>query len=417
MRGQDYVLDQTHIAILNGSNATRFSVTPINDSLYEGGLETVQLRLQSITPVIDSTRLIATGYIEDDEVLIVTFSAEQEGGERNILTETAQPLQILARADLINHSASALVFDYVVSGKAQAAVDYTTVTIGIPVGERVGLASFTVRDDGLFEDHESVIVNISTVTQVAVPESVIVNDPRVESLIRDNDIPSTLHTRLVGEPTEGDELVIEFSLDRPNTTGQPIDIGYTLSGDISNEDFYFVEQDILQTDIAEHSTHAIVRLRTVTDLLFESTETIIVEPVSISVDGIDQLRIATGTLTDSDDAILSQRVIRNGREGTDNQEVVIELYLNKINHSPRPIDVRLSLYDEFTRLSAVSTDARAIVVEVSTADYIISQANTVYSIVPGSSDGVLETRIQINPGRHQPDPPVNRGGRPSVGIG
>ena len=164
--GSDYTAIDTIITIPAGSLTSVITVTPTEDSDFEGE-ETVILGLEIGTGYTVGSSSSATVTISDNDLPEVTISvtdadANEEGSDTGEFTitrtgNTAQPLDVTV----------------LISGTAHAENDYTAIstTVTIVSGSAMGTVTVIPVDDNIFEGEETVILSIESGTGYTIGSS------------------------------------------------------------------------------------------------------------------------------------------------------------------------------------------------------------------------------------------------------
>jgi len=157
--GTDYSRSGTSITVWPGSTSGSASITSIDDTTFEGS-ETVIVDVSSVTNGTENGTQQVTLTITDNDsapsvsIALASSSIAENGGETAVI------------ATLSNPSTQTVTVNLAYSGTASNGTDYSRsgTTITIAAGSTSGSASITSIDDTTFEGSETVIVDVSSVT-------------------------------------------------------------------------------------------------------------------------------------------------------------------------------------------------------------------------------------------------------------
>jgi hypothetical protein len=281
----DYSLSTTSITIASGQTSGSISATAISDSVYEGN-EAFTVAIASVTgggASASSVSSTAVTIIDDDSAPTVTISASpstiSENGGASVVT-----------AVLSNASYQNVDVNFSFSGTATNNSDYTRsgTSLTITAGNTSGSISITAIDDVTVETSETVIVDVSSVTngtengtqQVTI--TITSEDTVKASLTRSSDTLSE----------NGGTASIIALLDA--TASEAVSVVVSLSGTATDGVDYSISS---YTISIPSGTSGSVVLTAINDNKFELDETVTASIASIVGGGVQLTSPSTAVFT------------------------------------------------------------------------------------------------------------------------
>ena len=290
--GTDYTASGTQIIIGAGSTTGNVTITGDDDAIFEGA-ETVIVDITSVTNGTESGSQQETVTItDDDSAPTVTLSESgspiAENGGVSTITAT-----------LSNPSTSAVTVDLGYGGTATGGgTDYTAsgTQIIIGAGSTTGNVTITGDDDAIFEGAETVIVDITSVTNGTESGS-----QQETVTITDDDSAPTVTLSELGSPIaeNGGVSTITATLSNPSTSAVTVDLGYGGTATGGGTDYTASGTQII---IGAGSTTGNVTITGDDDAIFEGAETVIVDITSVTNGTESGSQQETVTITDDDSA-------------------------------------------------------------------------------------------------------------------
>ena len=186
IEGTDYSNLGTTVTIPANSTEATISVNVIDDALVETGSESivVTLSLTDNAATVSSSNSANMNLGDDDSTEVSIAATDDTAQEGTPATNNAEFTISLSKA-----SAVATVVSYTVSGTATEGNDFTSLsgTITISAGSKTSTIDILALDDILFEDTETVIVNLTGITS-GDATTVLGTPVSATATIIDNDI-------------------------------------------------------------------------------------------------------------------------------------------------------------------------------------------------------------------------------------
>ncbi|MFC1619120.1 Calx-beta domain-containing protein [Candidatus Neomarinimicrobiota bacterium] len=268
--GVDYSFTPGTANIAAGNLTTTIPITVVDDSQSEEN-ETVQVTISGPVNATLGTNTVHTYTISDNETQpIVQFSVTSSSGNEDV---TAVNLQLILSWATDND----VTVEYTVSGGSASGggIDYTLAagTATVPEGQTTENISFTVVNDVLDEDNETVIVAISNPTNASLganqSHTYTINDndpaPTIQfALSSSSDSESTTPVNLqvqLSAPS-GRDVTVDYAVSSGTATGDGVD--YTMAAGtatiISGENSASVPVNIVNDDLDENTENIIISL-------------------------------------------------------------------------------------------------------------------------------------------------------------
>ena len=290
--GTDYQQLQTSVTIPGGSSSVTVTVTPINDSTVETN-ETVILTLSADAAYTVGSPDSATVTIADNDqpppLPTVTVSATDADASESGGTGTFT-------VSRTGSTASSLTVRYTMRGTAQNGVDYEPKpgAVIIPAGSSSRDVTITPYNDSEVEGNETAELTLST------DADYIVGSPSAATVtIADNDNPPPPPTVTVtASDASASELGNdgEFTISRSNGIASALTVRFTLGGTATNgTDYQRIDTPVT---IPAGAPSVTLRVRPIFDLIFESSETVVLRLAQDAAYTIGSSDSATVTISD-----------------------------------------------------------------------------------------------------------------------
>jgi hypothetical protein len=261
--GSDYSGPSGTVTISPGSTSCYTTITPMNDSVYEG-TETIVLTLnQGSYYSVGSPDSLTISLYDDDPPPTATISASdstanETGSDTGTFTVT-----------LSRTSSSSTIVNYTIGGTATNETDYNSIgtSLTIPAGSTTGTVTITPIDDNIYEGSETVILTLASGTGYIVgsPSSATVT-------IADNDsapVATIVATDATASETAGDTGTFTITLSRQSSVATYVI--YTIGGTATN-DYSTIGNSVT---IPAGSTTGTVTITPVDDNVSEGGESVI----------------------------------------------------------------------------------------------------------------------------------------------
>ena len=286
--GVDYTASTTQIVIPAGSATGTATITAVQDSLGEGD-ETVTVEIIDVTNGVElGTQQVSTAIIDDEAVTTVSLSIQSPtiAEDSGVATVTAV---------LSDQSTLPITVSLGYSGTASGGgVDYTasSTQIVITPGDTTGTATITAVDDLLDEANETVVVDITGVTN-----GIESGTQQVTATITDDDPPPTV-TLSIDNPSIAEAsgvATVTATLSQASGFDVTVDLGFT--GTASGIDYTTSgTQIVIPAGSASHT----MTIRAVQDSLDEVDETVVVDVTGVTNGFEASPQQVTATITDDD---------------------------------------------------------------------------------------------------------------------
>ena len=273
--GVDYTLSSTTITIPAGEIQGSVTLTALNDTVSDFG-ETVQLTMSSVTNAKKSSITRQTIKILDDNnapVLITTIPVVTLKVDSNTVLEGGTALFTVALSGTSNQTITVTMGR---SGTARLITDYslTTTRITIPSGSSAGSFTLKTIDDSLFEEDETVVMQILRVVGATqgseLSQTITINDNDPEPTI----IFSTRSNQIF---EKGGSTMITATLSSKSTRTMTVNL--SMEGGTADETDYRLSRTVFK--IPPGKTQDSIRVITKNDLLNEDDETIMLSIATV----------------------------------------------------------------------------------------------------------------------------------------
>jgi len=287
----DYTRSGTQIVIAAGSLTGTVTVTAVQDALDETN-ETVIVDITGVTNGTESgTQQKTTTITDDDDPPTVTLAVNNA-----TIAEAAGVATFTATLSAV--SGQDVTVDLGFTGTATNANDYSRsgTQIVIAAGSLTGTVTVTAVQDALDETNETVIVDITGVTNGT--ES---GTQQKTTTITDDDNPPTV-TLAVNNATIAEAAgVATFTATLSAVSGQDVTVDLGFTGTATNANDYTRSATQIVIVIAAGSTTGSVTVTAVQDALDETNETVIVDVTGVTNGTESGTQQKTTTITDDDD--------------------------------------------------------------------------------------------------------------------
>ena len=342
--GSDYTFAGT-ISVPVGSNTGSATLSVVNDTLFEN-TESVTLTISSPSdPAITiSTASDSTTIVDNDNgagTITANLSGLTNGNEAGPVSGVYQ-----VTLSKVNNTHGPISFAIDPNGGTAAAPgDYTSFSGGMIVvadGSATGTFAFTVVNDTLFENTETVggIISVPSDAAIAIGTAaatvnIIDNDNTA------NSINAVLSVTQNGDETGPIDIIYTVTLAKTNNTGSPITVEINQSGGSADADDDFVDFDGTLVTIPNGSATGSITVIVSDDALFENDETVQAALSNASDPALNlTLGTATATIADDDNDAASVTadldVQTNGNE-TGPISIVYRVVLGYVNNTHAPI--------------------------------------------------------------------------------
>ncbi|WP_350287937.1 Calx-beta domain-containing protein [uncultured Croceitalea sp.] len=377
-RGPDYTVTTTSPVTFpagtENGDIVDVAISVIDDAIFEND-EDLFITLNSLSnPLIPIVQKDATGIIADDEsigvILDLTATEVEEGGT----------IVFTATLSTVNNTGADITVDFtdLLTGSATSGTDYVSVpngtTITIANGSDTGSLSIPTLVDGLFENNETLMAQISNISN---PIITIGNDSAT-AIIDDLDDNAGIVVNLYAyDSSEGNDVIFAASLSKVNHTGSDIIVDFSdlLTGSATSGTDYTAVPDGTTIAIADGSSSGMINISTTVDGLFEGDETIIGQITGISNPVISiGMDTATAVIDDIDDdaGITLDLSATDANEG---DTITFTATLSTINNTGSDITVDFADLPTGTAISGT--------------DYAAVPPNTIITIADGSNTGTV----------------------------
>jgi hypothetical protein len=285
--GADYTLT-TSIVVPAGSTSASITLASVSDVLYEGN-ETVIIDISAITNGIESGIQQSTVMItDDDSAPIVTLST---GGTS--ITETSGSTTVTATLSAVSGLATTVNLSF--SGTATVTSDYTLPTsIVVPAGSTSASITLASVSDVLYEGNETVIIDISTVTNGTESGT----QQKTVTITDDDSAPTvTLSTGGTSITETSGSTTVTATLSAASGLATTVNLTFTGTATVTSD--YTLPTSIV---VPAGSTSASITLASVSDVLYEGNETVIIDISTVNNGTESGTQQKTVTITDDETA-------------------------------------------------------------------------------------------------------------------
>lgn len=279
--GADYASLPGTVSIPSGSDSAVVTVVTagFDDALVEG-TETVILTLigtSNVAVTVNPVQDTAVVSIADDDVTSsdsVSIAASDPNAVENP-TDSGQFTVALS-----NVIGGDVTITYAIGGDATNGTDYTAITntVMITAGNSSAVIDILPLDDVLFEGDEIVTLTLLSTDQPSVGVDVAQAEATVT--IADDEAGVWVYASDNFASENGDTAEFTIQMSTPNTTGSPLTLTYTLSGNaVMDEDYTILTGSAI---IPQNSDRVTLPIIPINDDVPESLENVILTLVSTS---------------------------------------------------------------------------------------------------------------------------------------
>lgn len=317
--GADYTRSGTTIVVPAGSLTGSVTLNSVTDALDELD-ETIMVEVTGVTNGTESGTQQVTAVITDDDA-----------APSVTLNLTGSPLAENAGAATVTVTLSAASgLDVTVSleftGTAGNLADYTrsATTILIPAGATSGTVTLTAIQDALDEPDETIIVDITGVTNGSED-----GVQQITATITDDNVPPTVTLSVTGSPLAESGGGVTVTATLSAISGLDVTVALGFSGiAIFGTDYTASFGSII---IPAGQTTASITVTGVDDALDESEETIIVDVIGVINGSESGTQRVTATITDNDPAPTVQFRASSQTAGEADGTVAITVQLSAVS--------------------------------------------------------------------------------------
>jgi hypothetical protein len=283
--GSDYSTLSGSVTFAANATTATVTVTPINDSIYNEGNETVIVTISS-SPAqlyLVGSPSSATVNITDNDIPTLIFTSPVHGGEPSTHGSITVSAGVIV--------ATPLSFTFSITGSAQNGIDFNTIsyTQTIPAGSSSVVIPITVIDDNLQEAPEQ--ANF----QLFSGSTYYLGSPNYMSInISDNDKPTITVTATDNTAAEQGSDTGLFTFTRSGPLNWSTTVLFTLTGTASNGSDY-APLPTSVTFAANETTKTLI-VDAAEDAVIEGNETVIVTLSSSTVYTVGSPGTATVTI-------------------------------------------------------------------------------------------------------------------------
>ncbi len=281
----DYVASATQVTIPAGQTSGSITLTGIADNVYEGD-KTVIVILGGVTNGTRGTTTQVTATINDSAAqptvsLSPAAATIPENGGQATVTATLSEASSKPTTVSLAFTGTATASDYTHSGSQ----------IVIPAGQTTGTLTITSLDDTIYEPDETIIIDITGVTNAAVGAT-----GRTTITILDDDPPPTVSLSLSGSPLaeNGGIATVTATLSAISGFATTVDLGF--AGTAGSGDYNSSANQIV---IPAGQISGSITLTGISDTLDEGDETIIVSITGATNATVGATSQVTATIHDS----------------------------------------------------------------------------------------------------------------------
>ncbi len=283
--GSDYVASSGTIALsATGCKCATLNIQIVGDTVAEN-TETFQVNLSNaVGKTLDDNQAIGT--ITDNDVPNASINDPSVSENGGTLTFTVSLDATAPFASVIGYSSAA--------GTATAGSDYTSVTnnLTIPAGQTSGTINVPVLDDAIYEGDETVFMNLSAVSGVAIADN-----QGTGTIVEDDAVPNiTVDDPVVAE--NNGPMTFTISLDA--AAAVPVQVDYATSDNTASAGAHYTAKSGTAV-IPAGSTSTTVNVALLDDAVYEGDETLNLD-LSGAVNGSISDAQGQGTITDDDPA-------------------------------------------------------------------------------------------------------------------
>jgi hypothetical protein len=283
--GSDYVASSGTIALsATGCKCATLNIQIVGDTVAEN-TETFQVNLSNaVNKTLDDNQAIGT--ITDNDVPNASINDPSVSENGGTLTFTVSLDATAPFASVIGFASAA--------GTATAGSDYTSVTntLTIPAGQTSGTINVPILDDAIYEGDETLFMNLSAVSGVAIADS-----QGTGTIVENDAVPNiTVDDPVVAE--NNGPMTFTISLDAAAAVDTSVDYATSDNTATAGADYTAKSGTAV---IPAGSTSTTVNVALLDDAVYEGDETLNLD-LSGAVNGSISDAQGQGTITDDDAA-------------------------------------------------------------------------------------------------------------------
>jgi formylglycine-generating enzyme required for sulfatase activity len=278
----------TQVVIAAGSTSGSITVTAVQDGLDEPD-ETVVVDISAVTNGTESGTQQQTTTIADDDMPPTVILSRDNA----VIAEAAGVATFTATLSAV--SGLPVTVDLAFSGTATLTSDYTRSGTQVLIGAGSPSASITITavQDALDEDNETVVVDVSTVTNGTENST-----QQQTTTITDDDMPPTVTLTRDNASIAEAGGIATFTATLSAVSGLPVTVDLAFSGTATFPTDY--TRSGTQVVIAAGSTNGSITVTAVQDALDEPDETVVVDIGAVTNGSENGTQQQTTTITDDD---------------------------------------------------------------------------------------------------------------------
>jgi len=304
--GSDYNFSTTSITIAAGQTSGSISITSIDDATDEAN-ETVIVDITGVTNGTENGTQQVTATITDDDsspqvsLALLNSPLAENGGVAQVV------------ATLSTTSSQAVVVTLGFTGTATSGSDYnvSTTSITIAAGQTSGSISITSIDDASDEANETVIIDITGVTNGTENGT-----QQVTATITDDDGSPTVSLSLLNSPLAENGGVAQVIATLSATSAQDVIVALGFTGTATSGSDYNISTSSIT--ITAGQTSGSISITSINDASDEANETVIVDIAGVTNGTENGTQQVTATITDDDNppevtlSLLNSPLAENG---------------------------------------------------------------------------------------------------------
>ncbi|MDB4858081.1 S8 family serine peptidase [Alphaproteobacteria bacterium] len=373
--GTDYVLSATQITIPSGGKSGTVTITPTDDSVYEGN-ETV------IVSTAEYSSYTSTITITDNESApTISLSASAASVAENsgtVVTLTATSSQIADEAVTVTLAAA---------GTATLNTDFTVSasTITIPAGSTTGAITATATNDSVYEPDETAIISISSVSGADATENG--NQSQTITITNDEAAPTVTFSVSANTIAENAGSTITLTATLSGATYETTTVNFTASGTSTLNDDYTVTTPIT---IAAGSTSGTATLYIVNDLMYETNETVILDVATVTGGGVTENGTQQQTITITNDDAAPTLTLASSASSMDENGSAVTLTVTLSNPTYQTVTVGLSTSGTATLNTDYTLSATSFTIAAGTSSGSVTATPTDDSTFEGDETVIID---------------------------
>ena len=374
------------VTIPAGSTSAFIDVNIFDDAIVEPD-ETLTVRLTGT----DNPKIFVTSDQNSDHASIIIAADSNDTAQltvENITVPEGGTFSFMITLD--NEVSGGFTIDPdAVSGTALKGVDYSIpggqLTFSGAPGESHVFSVDTV-DDAIVEETETFTVSLNNLQTISAPAGAVDFTDTAVGTITDNDTATIVLADTAVD--EGDNLVIEATLDHAVQGGLTVDVQVADTTTTVNDDYTFPPTTLTFT--GTENEVQVITIPTVQDTVVESNETLNVslnnlQTTSAPAGAIDVTNTAVGTITDNDTAtiVLADTAVDEG------DNLVIEATLDHAVQGGLTVDVQVAdttttVNDDYTfpptTLTFTGTENEVQVITIPTVQDTVVESNETLNV-------------------------------------